>query len=188
MSEQVLAERRQALEEEFFQKKNEKLIARLRAEEAHRESKEELAQASGIEDDAILEKLVSMGIRARTLAPLALVPLVEVAWADGKMAAREAEAILEAAKGAGLDPTGPGYELLEGWLDEQPSAGLRDVWVKYTQALCETLSDEERQRLRADLIGRATRVAEAAGGFLGLGSKVSKTEEAVLEELAKAFD
>jgi tellurite resistance protein len=188
MSEQVLAERSKALEEEFFKKQRESLAARLRAEQAQREGKEELCRASGIEDGAILEKLMSMGIRARTLAPLALVPLVEVAWADGKMEPREAEAILEAAKVAGLDPTGPGYELLEGWLDDRPSPGLRDVWAEYTRTLCETLSETERQALQADVIGRAGRVAEAAGGFLGLGSKVSKAEEAVLEELAKAFD
>ena len=42
--------------------------------------------------------------------------------------------------------------------------------------------------LKSDLLGRARTVAEAAGGILGLGSKVSKSEQAMLEELAHAFE
>jgi hypothetical protein len=46
----------------------------------------------------------------------------------------------------------------------------------------------DRNRLKSELLGRARRVAEAAGGFLGLGSKVSRAEEAILTELAAAFE
>ncbi len=49
------------------------------------------------------------------------------------------------------------------------------------------LDDAGVQALRADLLGRARRVAEAAGGFLGLGRRVSAAEQAVLERLAAAF-
>jgi hypothetical protein len=50
------------------------------------------------------------------------------------------------------------------------------------------LDPQARQRLRDEVMGRARAVAEAAGGFLGLGRKVSAAEEAVLRELAQAFD
>ena len=37
------------------------------------------------------------------------------------------------------------------------------------------------------MIDRATRVAEAAGGFLGLAT-ISKSERAAIDEFAKAYD
>jgi hypothetical protein len=188
MIEEILGERRKALEDEFFRRHNDELVGKMRAQEARRESKEELARVSGITDDAILEDLLRFGIRARSVAPLALVPLVAVAWADGKMDAREEQAILEAARQSGLDPAGPGYELLEGWLVEKPDEALRAVWTEYTKALCATLGTNERTSLKADLLGRARRVAEAAGSFLGLGPKVSREEERVLKELEAAFE
>ncbi len=54
-------------------------------------------------------------------------------------------------------------------------------------ALCSTLSAEPKQALKEQVIGHARGVAEAAGGFLGLGSKVSSKEKAVLDDLEQAF-
>ena len=62
-----------------------------------------------------------------------------------------------------------------------------DAWSDFIGALCREFSDEQTDRLRRNILGRAREVAEAAGGFLGLGPKVSKEEEAVLESLARAF-
>jgi hypothetical protein len=50
------------------------------------------------------------------------------------------------------------------------------------------LSDETRQKLKEDLLGRARDVAKAAGGLLGMGRKVSKVEQAVLDELETTFE
>ena len=41
--------------------------------------------------------------------------------------------------------------------------------------------------LRDEVLGRARAVAQATGGFLGMGSKISVEEEVVLGQLAKAF-
>jgi hypothetical protein len=50
------------------------------------------------------------------------------------------------------------------------------------------LSGSERESLKQQILGRARSVAEATGGFLGLGSKISSEEEIILAELAKAFE
>jgi hypothetical protein len=186
-NDEILGDRRRALEEEFFRRQDEKLRAQFREQEHRRQVKQELAQASGITDDAVLAELIALGIQARTLAPLALVPLVEVAWADGRIDSREREAILKAAQASGVESDSPGYGLLGGWLSVRPESSLRELWMQYTRSLCETLDAAARRALKADILGRARQVAEAAGGFLGLGSKVSAAEEAVLTELARAF-
>jgi len=49
------------------------------------------------------------------------------------------------------------------------------------------MSEVDRTEMRERVLGRARSVAEAAGGFLGLGSKVSEAEEQVLDELDLAL-
>jgi len=41
--------------------------------------------------------------------------------------------------------------------------------------------------LRLAIVNKARGVAEAAGGFLGLGDKISSEERAVLEDLESVF-
>jgi hypothetical protein len=49
------------------------------------------------------------------------------------------------------------------------------------------LDAAHRAGLRDELLGRAKRVAESAGAFLGLGTAVSAAEAAVLRKLEAAF-
>lgn len=185
--ETILAERRQALEEEFFRRREQALIEKMRQEQQRRELTEALSEASGIKDPEVLRKLVDLGIQPRTLAPLALVPLVEVAWADGSIARQEREAIVKAAHEAGLEKGSAGFALLESWLEERPDPRLRQVWLEYVRALCQVLDDAGQKRLRDEVLGRARAVAQAAGGILGFGRKISPAEEEVLRELETAF-
>ena len=43
------------------------------------------------------------------------------------------------------------------------------------------------QSAREEILCAAQKVAEASGGILGLGSKVSKSERQVLDEMKQAF-
>jgi hypothetical protein len=188
MPNEGMQERGRALEEAFFKKQHEQQLAKLRQEQQRAEAREALAAASGITDDpALLDRLVSLGIHAETLAALTLIPLVEVAWADGKMEARERDAVLRGAESSGITPGSPSYGLLEIWTHDRPAPDLLATWKAYIGALVEELSADQKWHLEERIIGRARAVAEAAGGFLGLGSRVSAEEEAMLGELQRAF-
>jgi hypothetical protein len=187
MKEDFLTERRRALEESFFTKQNEALRLKLREREATRAHKEALSEASGISDEETLDRLLGLKIRNETLAALYLVPLVEVAWADGKIEPKERKALLTAADEAGLHRGSLSYELLEGWLAQRPDPRLMEAWKQYVRALTESMDSAAKQALRRDLVGRTQSVAEAAGGFLGFGRKISDPEKAVLAELETAF-
>ena len=54
--------------------------------------------------------------------------------------------------------------------------------------MSESLPEAEVKKLEASLMERMRRVAGASGGVLGLGSKVSKQEAAVLQKLSRAFE
>jgi hypothetical protein len=182
-----MQERGRALEEAFFQRQHEEQLAKLRLKQEETEAREALAEASGLHDPELLARLASLGIRAETLAALTLIPLVEVAWADGSIAAREREAILRGAEASAIEKGSPSYKLLEIWTHDRPAPELAASWRAYIRSLCAELSEEQRRHLEERILGRARAVADAAGGFLGLGDRVSAEEEAVLAKLAEAF-
>ena len=61
---------------------------------------------------------------------------------------------------------------------------LPDAWKNYMGALNESLDPVAFNQLKALVMRRAEDVAESAGGFLGLGNKVSDAERKVLDDLA----
>jgi hypothetical protein len=123
MSHEFLADRRKALEDAFFAKQDTKLVARLRQERERSLAIAALKGASSIEDPDLLGRLVDLGIDARSWTALALVPLVEVAWADGRVEPKERDAILAMARQHGVAPGSPGDALLESLLAQRPEAG-----------------------------------------------------------------
>ena len=187
MSEEFLGERRKALEEAFFAQHNQRLLQQFRKTMAAKATQEALAAASGITDAAVLEQLAAVDLSSETMAALSLVPLVEVAWADGRLDAKERSALLAAAEQAGLSQDSASYRLLEAWFRERPSPKLLAAWKAYVAGLLRTLDVHAQHVLKQDLLGRARVVAEAAGGFLGLGTRISSAEQAVLKELEQAL-
>lgn len=183
---QILSDRKKALEEQFFAQQERELRERVRREAAEKERRQALAEASGIHDGAVLDRLAALDLDGGTVAALGLVPLVEVAWADGTLHERERTAVLRAAEEAGVSPGTAAHDLLESWLTHRPGPELLHAWTDYTQALAASLSEAEREGLRHELLDRARKVAEAAGGILGLG-KVSDAEKAMIGELEKAL-
>jgi hypothetical protein len=186
VSDVTLEERGKALENQFYEKENKDKLAAMKSKLDSQRTKEELRKASGMTDDAVLDKLVHLGLRANTIAALSLVPLIQVAWADGAIQDNERTAILQGAHGKGLEKGTDGYELLQTWLQKRPSDELIEAWEAYIKALAGQLNDEQRRLLKNQIVGFAKMVAAAAGGFLGIG-RVSASEEKVLARIEAAF-
>lgn len=182
-----LRDRGRDLEDEFFRREDQRLIERLNELKTAEMTREALAKASGITKPAVLDKLMALGIRAETVTALFMVPLVEVAWADGTLDAKERRAILDRAGDSGVAPESTEYALLEAWLDRRPDPKLLTAWMTLVQGMCEQLGPDGAARLKASLLERARTVAGASGGVFGMGSKVSNAEAAVLEQLEAAF-
>jgi len=180
-------ERGHALEELFCHQKNEELLKKLKSEMEAEEKRKALTECTGVADVDVLNRILAANIDASTLACFSLVPLVVVAWADGDVAETERAAILSASESQGLSRDSGSLQLLEQWLQTQPSEELLATWKDYVDALKKTLTDADYAHLKTEVLTRAKQVAEAAGGFLGLGNKVSKVEQAVLDDLAAAF-
>ena len=184
--EKVLGERGKALEDEFFRKEDERLIAKLRELKAKEATREELSRISGIKNTAILDRLIQLGIHAETVVALSIVPLAEVAWADGAIDAKEEQAILDRAAKSGVTPGSSSYDLLKSWLERRPEPRLLTAWIQMIQGISESLTPEQAEALRAGLVERARAVAGASGGVLGMG-KISSAEAEMIRQLESAF-
>ena len=128
-------------------------------------------------------KLVDLQIPPQLVASLAMVPLVEVAWADGNVGSKEREVIIrEAHIDSEVDKT-----IIERWLTHRPEPALLEAWVHYVEGLCENLDDNDRKALKDSIMEPDWAVARAEGGVLGPGNKVSTAEREVLGALEAAF-
>jgi len=181
-----IGQKARSLEDEFFRKEDQRAIQRLRELREREVSREGLSRASGIKNAAILDKLVELGVRAETVAALAIVPLAEVAWADGSIDAKEERAILKRAEEAGVLPGSPDHDLLKGWLGRRPEPKLLAAWTHMVGGICEHLTPEQVDGLRTGLVERAQTIAMASGGLLGMGA-VSRAEQEMIRTLAAAF-
>jgi hypothetical protein len=135
----------------------------------------------------VLDRLIGLGIKAETVTALSLVPLVEVAWADGSLDAKERRAVLDRARESGVAPGSTAQTLLEAWLERRPDPKLLDAWTQMVRGIRDQLGPDEAARLKAGLLDQARAVASASGGVLGIGAKVSGAEAAMLAKLEAAF-
>ncbi|MBF0388141.1 MAG: hypothetical protein HQL20_09875 [Candidatus Omnitrophica bacterium] len=175
-----------SLEEAFFRKRDAELIEQHRRLENIKKTREALGEISGIRNPKVLDKLIELEVSPQILSSIAVVPLIEVAWADGAIDVAERAAVLAGAAGNGIAPGSADYALLENWLQHRPPAKLLDAWMHYISGLCEIMSKEECQAFRKELIDRARRVASASGGVMGL-VRISLAEQDVLHKMESAF-
>jgi hypothetical protein len=180
MGDDLFHGRERALEEEFFQRKNQQLLDKLRATFDQDVTREKLQAATGITDPKVLERLLALQVRGETMAAFALYPLVEVAWADGNVDRAEAAA-------EGIHAGSAAFEMLEAAVTEGPTEARRKVWFAYARDLSARLDATERLQVRDELLRRARKVAEASGGILGI-ARVSAKEQRILDAIAEAFE
>lgn len=178
-----LHRRGKALEDEFFHRVDEQLGARLREKLELEESRLDLEAETGFHDQELLDHLIDAGITSSSIAALALVPAVFVAWADGRVTPAERQAILSAALRHGVKDSPTAFDLLETWLHHCPPPSLWNVWEEYAAAVDETLTPKMSAMLHAEFLRMATNVAKASNSRFGKG-KLSVNEQAILDKLA----
>ena len=187
MSEDQFEQRGQVLEDMFFYKSDQALIEKMRKDLAAQEARDQLATLSGISDDHLLDSLVAHDVKAETLACVTLIPLVVVAWADGKLDEEERLAVMRAVQEKGLSGNEAAIHLVESWLKEKPGDDLFETWHEYITVLSGTLKKESYEQLREQVLQQAREVAYATGGFLGVVNSESRSEKLMLAKLEEAF-
>jgi len=178
----------ESLEDAFFSADNQALLAELRVKSGPAGRKDRLREVVKIKDDAFVTRLDTLGLEPQTILAVVLIPLVFVAWADGKLDEREKKAILAAARDRGVAAEETGRRLLASALEHPPDPKLLVLWKRFAKRLWGRFTADERWQMRKHVLHSAREVAEAAGGMLGITSRISAAERKVLEEMEKVLD
>ena len=183
----AFADRGRGLEEEYFRKREAELVEKLRQRHAADASRQQLSEQAGVADTEILQDLQELGYTPETVSLLYLVPLVEVAWAEGGVSDRERELIVEAARARGIEAGSTADALLTEWLTTEPSEQVFERNLRVIRAILAARPEAEREASRSDLLSTATAVAEASGGVLGFRA-VSPEERALLARISRELE
>jgi hypothetical protein len=121
---------------------------------------------------------------------LMLLPLVYVAWADGKIQSEERKLITRIATEKGMLANG-GRETLEYWLTVRPTDDQLRTNLRALNELCRSHRhgtqdfDADSEQL---LLAWCQDVADAAGGLLGLRSARHAAEAEALKKISAALE
>lgn len=173
-SEKPLDPLRKSQEEEYFRKQNAELAAKIK-------SRAEM-QKSGVQDEKLADELTKAGFDGDSIRALFILPLIQVAWADNEVQPEERANILSVVKERGIEPNSKAYSLVSKWL----SSGSDDAQYLKAKTLVEPLLGQVKTDATW-VIEASERVAQATGGIfgLGIGSKTSKAEKEIIEEITK---
>ncbi|MBK6751366.1 MAG: hypothetical protein IPG67_15555 [Acidobacteria bacterium] len=126
---------------------------------------------------------------------LKLVPLVEVAWADGHITKKERKLIFDSFFDLGIRPTNDNIQRLLSWLKLSPNGDFVHKSLERLKERFESLSEDERAEEKYSLISQCTLVAEASGGssqFPAGGARICYEEIVAVKRIAAilngAFD
>jgi uncharacterized membrane protein YebE (DUF533 family) len=110
---------------------------------------------------------------------LTLVPLVKVAWAEGRITRRERRIILDAATRFGIEPQSAAHRKLLHWLELHPADDFYNESLELLSGSWEKLDAQERALRSLEVLSDCALVAEASGGNLNYpagGERVCEEE------------
>ncbi len=180
--------RGRSMEDHHFAKAEAELLEKVRARAAKEQERRALGHYHGVEDPEILRAFEEAGFDHHTVQILHLVPLLQVAWVDGEISGAERKELLAIAAARDVAAGSPAHAKLLSWLQAPPSADFFERSMHLIASLIEAFPDPNRSGLHADVMNTALAVASASGGFLGMGSKVSSQEQALLAKFNEAFE
>lgn len=183
-----LTERSRKSEEDYFRRKEQELVEKLRKTTETQAHRQGLAEAIGLENEQILDVLREMGFDRATVVVLFLVPLLQVAWSDGSISDRERALLLEAAHAHGVKEGTPAHAKLNEWIAAKPPEQMVERALHVIRDIMAFQSTDARKDTTDRLLNACERIAAASGGFLGLGSKISPEETAVMKRVASEIE
>ena len=189
MTKDAFKDRERGLEEEFFRKEDVKRLEKMRETAKLQEIAGALAEILKVQNPELLSRTISLGISKDTAAAFLLAPLVQVAWAEGKVTEPERQAVLRFAHSRGIEKGSPAEAQLLSWLETRPSQSIFDTAIEVIKSGLAEFPQKEREDRIARMIQACREVSEASGGIAKVlgGSGTSSEERSVLDRVAAAL-
>jgi len=179
----ALGGKKRTHEEDYFRKQDQELIDKMRRAAAAVQARQDLGEKTGLHDPALLNDLEALGFTPETVSLLPLVPLIQVAWAEGGVSGAERTQIVALARKRGIAEGSVADIQLSDWLSTRPREHVFAGATRLIRAMLAAGSAETRDLTAEDLVKYCEGIAAASGGVLGIG-KVSAEERAALNDIA----
>ncbi len=173
-------------EEEYFRRRDRELVEKLRKATESSAARAALEASSGIHDPAMLQELEALGFTPDTISLLPIVPIVQVAWAEGGVSNDERALIVQFARERGVGADSTADHQLQHWLAERPSEEVFSRATRLIRAMLDHPEGQIRPLSVEDLVHRCEEIAAASGGILGF-HKISGPERATLARIQRAL-
>jgi len=186
MEKDAFKERERSIEETYFRQRDAKLLERLRQEAKLEDIATALAEKLQVDNPELLGRVRALGVTIDTAPAFFVAPLVQVAWAEGKVTEEERDTVLRLARARGIEENSPAYAQLLEWLRVRPADAVFDTAVEVIKSGFAVLPPEEKEERIKRIVQACQEVAMASGGglakLLGLGS-ISSSEASVLDTI-----
>jgi hypothetical protein len=186
MSDDVGAKRQRASEEDYFRKKDRELVERMRQAAAADQARRDMSAKTGLTDPVLLAALEELGFTPDTIALLPMVPVIQLAWAEGGVTPAERAMVVDLARKRGIEADGAADRQLSDWLTLRPGQDVFDGAMRLIGAMLSTSTEDHGGVDAEDVIKSAEAIASASGGILGIG-KISSEERAILSQIQAAL-
>jgi hypothetical protein len=144
-------------------------------------------RGSPMDEDILLKTLHYMGITKDTYPVVAMLPLVQVAWADEHVQSGERDLILKVARNQFL-LSDEALIILSNWLEFRPTDAYLQAGSEVLVALANRTSwTQISMNTINDVVGLCYDVAKVAGGLFGIGS-IESREKSALTAIATALN
>lgn len=183
MPDDSVRDRGRAMEEEYFRKRDQELVEKMRRAAAADQARQELTAASGLQDPELVKELEDLGFTPDTVRLLPFVPLIQVAWAEGDVSPQERTLIVDLARSRGISDGSPADRELARWLSARPSDATFERATRLVRALLASGTPSAGALSGEDLVKYCESIAAASGGVFGI-KRVSVEERAILEKIA----
>jgi hypothetical protein len=186
---EFLDDRRRALEDEYFRKKDRELIEKMRLASASERAKSAMSAKTGLSDPDLLKDLQELGFTPDTVSVLPLVPIIQMAWAEGGITSAERQLLVTLARQREIAAGSPADTLLSEWMASKPSDAVFARATRLIRAMLDAggPDSEAAGHWTADeVIQYSESIAAASGGIFGLG-KISADEREVLANIAETL-
>jgi hypothetical protein len=176
-------ERGRSLEDDYFRKKDRELVEKMRRAAAADEARRDLSAKTGLHDPEMLGELETLGFSPETVSLLPLVPVIQVAWAEGDVSDAERTLLIRLARSRGIAEGSAADRQLNAWLQRRPEPHVFERAWRLVRAML--ASPGQESALNADdLVKYCESIAAASGGIFGI-NKISAEERTLLATIAR---
>ena len=147
----------------------------------------QVAAALNLPDPKLAERMLLLGFDAETASVLYLLPLIQVAWANGSVSRAERAKIMRILRLREIPQGCRAWQLCESLLLSRPTEAFLQNSRQLLQAVLKSKGRAVEAQVERELIAMCLDVAEVSGGIFGFGGRVSGAEEEAIRAITATF-